>query len=347
MQHKAKPTAFESGMPGYKDFSFFPKGGFDHPLPDLPWSVSALPEIIEIHLVSKRIHGVPELCVPEGNELFFLGESLHGHAFKRHMISFDILKDFWLHYEEAGVDPGTILFRLLPKSGDNAIFIQIKYAPSSQRKNRRDGCNLALRVMKFNQITNVNIRNPISIGEQEWLIVNIGLYPFHPAPGLGLRAGIHKGNGPWLCLVIMDDLLVLVFEIVSNVRLMQEVITEIFFDVISPVSKTEHKIVETEMGVDLHDMPNNGVFSYFDHGLWFQMGFFTYSGSKSATKDYYFHGPSLKNTETMTNQKNLALIRPNLFRISGIQREPTKIERRDPAMPAVKTEVFIRYPFPS
>jgi hypothetical protein len=122
--------------------------------------------------------------------------------------------------------------------------------------------------MKLDQITNVNIRNPIPIGKQEWLVIHVGLYPFHPAPGLGLRAGIHKSDGPWLGLVIVDDPLVLMLEIVGNVRLMQEVIAKVFFDVISPVSETQDKFIEPVMGVDLHDMPKNGVFTHFNHGLW-------------------------------------------------------------------------------
>jgi hypothetical protein len=67
----------------------------------------------------------------------------------------------------------------------------------------------------------------------------------------------------------MDELLVLVLEVKGNVRLMQKVIIKILFDVISSVPETEHKIIVAVMGVDLHDMPKNGMFAHLDHGLGF------------------------------------------------------------------------------
>ena len=50
---------------------------------------------------------------------------------------------------------------------------------------------------------------------------------------------------------------------------MQEIISKILFYYILFVAQADHKIIESILGIVLHDMPENRLFSDLDHWLWF------------------------------------------------------------------------------
>jgi hypothetical protein len=70
---------------------------------------------------------------------------------------------------------------------------------------------------------------------------------------------------------------------------MKTVVREIFFDHIAFVAKADHELVNTEMRVHLHDVPQDRPAADLDHGLRFDGGFLGNSGAESACENDRLH----------------------------------------------------------
>jgi len=69
----------------------------------------------------------------------------------------------------------------------------------------------------------------------------------------------------------------------------QEVVCEIFFDNISLIATANDEVVNAMGGVELHDVPEDGFTSDFNHGLWLEMRLFRNAGAEATGKDDCFH----------------------------------------------------------
>ena len=67
------------------------------------------------------------------------------------------------------------------------------------------------------------------------------------------------------------------------------VIQEIFLDHVAAVAQAEHKIAEAVVGVELHDVPEDGAAADLDHRLGPEFGFLAQARAQSAAKNHYFH----------------------------------------------------------
>jgi len=63
---------------------------------------------------------------------------------------------------------------------------------------------------------------------------------------------------------------------------------KIFFYHFSFISQAENKFSKPIMGIDLHDMPQNGPVTDLNHGFGFKLGLFPEPGSKTSAEDYYW-----------------------------------------------------------
>ena len=101
-------------------------------------------------------------------------------------------------------------------------------------------------------------------------------------------AGIHKGDGPRFCGMIVDDPFIHIAKVKGYIRLMEKIVSEVFLDAISLISQADDEVVETKMGIGLHDMPENWLLTDFNHRFRLQVGFFTDSCAETTCKDNYF-----------------------------------------------------------
>ncbi|MPN15941.1 hypothetical protein SDC9_163277 [bioreactor metagenome] len=63
---------------------------------------------------------------------------------------------------------------------------------------------------------------------------------------------------------------------------MQIIIRKILLDHMLLVSRADHKIVVSIMGIQLHNVPEDRLVADFNHRLWPQVALFGQSGSKPA-----------------------------------------------------------------
>jgi hypothetical protein len=87
----------------------------------------------------------------------------------------------------------------------------------------------------------------------------------------------------------MRDPLVGIPEIERDIGFVEVVVREVLLDGIPLVAEADDEIVEPIMGVDLHDVPQDWLFSNLDHRLRLQVRFLADSRPESARKNDDFH----------------------------------------------------------
>ena len=70
---------------------------------------------------------------------------------------------------------------------------------------------------------------------------------------------------------------------------MEEIVGKVFFNHVALVAQADHEVVDSVMGIDLHDVPQNGLAADFDHRFRAQVRFFTDAGAKAPGEDDSFH----------------------------------------------------------
>ena len=86
------------------------------------------------------------------------------------------------------------------------------------------------------------------------------------------------------------DMHLVAAHVESDVGHVQEVVGEVLFDHIALVAQADHEVIDSIVGIDLHDVPKNRLAADFDHWLGAQVGFFTDAGAKAPGEDDGFHG---------------------------------------------------------
>jgi hypothetical protein len=79
-------------------------------------------------------------------------------------------------------------------------------------------------------------------------------------------------------------------DVKGDVARLQKIIREVTFDYISAISAADHKIAHTTGGINLHDVPQNGFASDFNHRLWPEIALLTDSRTHASCKNHGFHG---------------------------------------------------------
>ena len=130
------------------------------------------------------------------------------------------------------------------------------------------GRDLAVLLVECHQRVQIHVGNAVAVGQHERLIPNVIADTFDTTARHRVQSGIDQRHAPRLGIVVMHLHLVL-RQIEGHIRRMQEIIGKILFYYILFVAQTDHKIIESILGIVLHDMPENRLFSDLDHWLWF------------------------------------------------------------------------------
>ena len=75
----------------------------------------------------------------------------------------------------------------------------------------------------------------------------------------------------------------------SHIRRVQKIVRKILFDEVALVAAANNEVIDAVMRVHLHDVPENGLATNFDHGLGTRGGFFAETGTQPASQNNSFH----------------------------------------------------------
>src|ERR1051325_6342475 len=126
--------------------------------------------------------------------------------------------------------------------------------------------------MEIDQGIDINVCNPVAVGETKVVIAKMISHAPQPTTGHRVFTRIHKRHLPGFGASGMDLYLVRI-HVKRDVRHVQEVVGKIFFDEITAMPETNDEIVNPIVRIDFHDVPKNWAAADFDHRLWPHTGF--------------------------------------------------------------------------
>lgn len=239
-------------------------------------------------LVAKGIHGLPEPFMLICHQFTFIGQSLQRTGFPTRLVAIDILYAGRLKDKKATVDPASVPLGLLGEPG-HPVFLHVEGAVPARRLHRGHRCLAAMLLVEGNQRRDIDIAQPVTIGEAERLSVPKVLPDTpQPPPGHGGLAGIDQRHLPWFGLAAVH-LHFVGLHVKGHVRHVQEVIGKVLLDDIPFVTAADDEVMDAMMGIELHDVPENRPAADLDHGLGPKVSFFGDAGSVATGEDDGFH----------------------------------------------------------
>jgi len=220
-------------------------------------------------------------------ELSAGGQLLQGLLFPQGGFAVDVLECGRREYEKSAIDPVAVAARLLLEA-PCAFPLQVKAAETAGRPHRRH-CRLAAFLgMKREQGADVDIGDSVTVGHAEVFIFDKAANPLQPPPSLRIFTSIHQGDVPWLELILMQVDTV-VRQIDGDIGGVQREVGKVLLHHIALVAEADHEIGDAEVGVTLHDVPENRLAANFHHRLWTEHGFFRQTRTETAGEDHCFH----------------------------------------------------------
>src|SRR5690349_17383151 len=88
-------------------------------------------------------------------------------------------------------------------------------------------------------------------------------------------------------------------KVESDVCHVQEIVSEVLFDYVAPITQAYDEVVDAVMAVQLHDVPQDRTAPDLDHGFRAQDRFLTQAGTQTARQDHRFHRPSRSSRDSV------------------------------------------------
>lgn len=192
------------------------------------------------------------------------------HIFHRllfkHDIAGDIIKRLRIQNHIASVNPADVLFTFFAE-GKHFVAVEVQIAESTFGLNCGYRANFSVRLVEFQKLVDIHVRNAVAVCEEKFFAVDIGLNFFYATTRQSFVAGIDNCNFPRLGKVIVYLYSVFALEVKRHVAVVERVVREKFFDDVLLVARADYELVMPEMRVFLHDVPENRLAAYLHHRL--------------------------------------------------------------------------------
>jgi hypothetical protein len=90
-------------------------------------------------------------------------------------------------------------------------------------------------------------------------------------------------------MLVVDGHAASVGEVKGDVAVVQKIVGKKIFYHLLLVAAADDEVVMPEMGIPLHDMPQYGHPSYFDHGFGLELAFFADARAVASCQYHNFH----------------------------------------------------------
>lgn len=152
-----------------------------------------------------------------------------------------------------------------------------------------EGDELAVCLVEGDGGLDVDVGEAVAIGHQERVFAFEVLCDAAQAASCArVVAGVDQGDAPGLGDGVVHGHLV-VGDVEGDVGGVQEVVGEVLLDDVALVTEADDKVVYSLLGVELEDVPKDGLAADLDHGLGAERGFFTETRTETAGEDDRFH----------------------------------------------------------
>src|ERR1039458_857828 len=144
--------------------------------------------------------------------------------------------------------------------------------------------------VKLYQPGDVQVGNAIAVCQKERVVIDVLLNPFHAPAGHGGQAGVSQCDLEVLFAVYVVELdLRLAPEADGEVVVHCLVVQEVLFDHVAAISQAQDKLAEATVGIELHDVPEDGSTANFDHRFRPEFGLLAQARTEPSAQHHYFH----------------------------------------------------------
>ncbi len=141
-------------------------------------ALSPRPKFVQILIFAVGIHGEKEAFVAVGHQLTIGRQAFQGLTFQHAFVAFQIIENAALEHKETGAGP-SLRLRFFGEVRYTIVGVQLRNAEARDRAHSGDGRQFSVRAMEFEQCADIDIRQPVAVGQHE-----------------GVR---HRRNGPRAC----------------------------------------------------------------------------------------------------------------------------------------------------
>lgn len=245
------------------------------------------PEFLEVFAVALGVHAGPEPAVFVHAQLAIAGEVDERGAFEDTGF---LLREVWeelaLEEEVTAVDPviGEVGFL-----GEflNERPVGLEFTESRGWVDAEDGSDSLVFKMEGVFVGEVGVGEAIAVGDGESCGVGevTGGGACDARARHGQFAGVGKRDGPVLVMVDGVHGEVIGLELDREVGVHGGVVQKIGFDDFRLIAAAQNELLESMVGIGLHDMPEDRSVSDGNHGLGSEFSFFSETGSHAAAQD--------------------------------------------------------------
>src|SRR5262245_15791859 len=269
------------------------RGGWRRGLPDPPWGITTVPDLLQDHFVAESVHVLPIAVVPVDSELVLLNELAQRLLLPNRRVAVDKVHNLGFHDEEASIDDVAIREVLLSKRGDARSFRgEVQHAEAARQLDCRDGRERALLPVKRDEIRDIHVAHAVAIGQTKCRVVEIIADALEASASHRLLAGIDKRYPPRIAraAVGLDRVIA---QIDREIAVTVEEIEEVVLDRVALVTAADHEIVQSMMRIQFHDVPEDRLSADLDKRLRHDSRFFAQPRPVPASKNHDFHGQFL------------------------------------------------------
>src|SRR5438270_10690933 len=130
------------------------------------------------------------------------------------------------------------------------VTVEVDLAEASGRPHGGNRADLAVTAMEIEQVTEVDVRQAVAVGQKEIVPFDIAFDALDPATGHGVESGLGERHVPvFLGKPAVERQLLRSAQVTAKIGVGQVVIEEIALDRPALVAEAQDEILEAEMGV--------------------------------------------------------------------------------------------------
>ncbi len=151
-----------------------------------------MPDFFQRHCVFHRVHGLPESIMAIDHQLIIGGELGQNGRFQVHILAISHhFQHFALEKHEAAVDPVRQLWPL-GKARHQPVFVGFDDTVGQIDLNGRYCCQFAMRLVKGDQLCQVNIAHVVAVGDKKAVAIQIVSHTSDAGCFFGQQARVYQ-----------------------------------------------------------------------------------------------------------------------------------------------------------
>ena len=227
---------------------------------------------------------MPKARVSKRHNLTVARQIFHRLMFQND-VARNVIENFRVHDHVARVNPADVLLALFAE-GKHLVAVEVEIAETTFGLDGGYRANFSVRFVKFQKLVDVHVGEPVAVSEEKIFVVNVRLNFFDSFAGKGIVARVDDRDFPRLGKVVVDANSIFAAKVKRHVAVVERVFGEKTFYHVLFVARADDELVESEMRIFLHYVPENRFAADLNHRFRDNLRLFADSRAEAARQNY-------------------------------------------------------------